>query len=61
MDDASLKAFRKIGGERLMLHARALEFRLPGSEEPMSLEAPYDKAFGKLIDQLTRRSKDSQR
>lgn len=61
MDDASLKAFRAIGGERLMLHARALEFRLPVTEEVMTLEAPYDKAFGKLIDQLTQRSKGPQR
>ncbi|MFV8571296.1 23S rRNA pseudouridine(955/2504/2580) synthase RluC [Marinobacter sp. SBS5] len=61
MDDASLKAFRKIGGERLMLHARSLEFRLPGTEESMFLEAPYDRAFGTLIDQLTRRSKGLQR
>ncbi|MEP3563995.1 MAG: pseudouridine synthase, partial [Marinobacter sp.] len=59
MDDASLKAFRRVGGERLMLHARSLEFRLPGTEESMFLEAPYDKAFGNLIDQLTRRGKGS--
>jgi len=57
MDDASLKAFRSIGGERLMLHARALEFALPGTGEAMFLEAPYDTAFRKLVDELTRRSK----
>ncbi len=57
MDDASLKAFRAVGGERLMLHARALEFTLPGSGEAMRLEAPYDTPFGKLVDALARRSK----
>jgi len=61
MDDASLKAFRAIGGERLMLHARALEFTLPGTEEAMFLEAPYDSAFTKLVDELTRRSKGAQK
>ena len=55
MDDVSLKAFRSAGGERLMLHARALEFRLPVSGEPMRLEAPYDKAFAKLIEKLDAR------
>ncbi|MDY6842299.1 MAG: 23S rRNA pseudouridine(955/2504/2580) synthase RluC, partial [Pseudomonadota bacterium] len=45
MDDVSLKAFRSIGGQRLMLHARALEFTLPVSGEAMRLEAPYDDAF----------------
>jgi len=59
MDDASLKAFRAIGGQRLMLHARALEFTLPGSEEAMSLEAPYDEPFAKVLKELEQRSKGS--
>lgn len=57
MDDASLKAFRAIGGQRLMLHARALEFTLPGSGEAMKLEAPYDEAFAMALSELERRSK----
>ncbi len=57
MDDASLKAFRAIGGQRLMLHARALEFSLPGSGEPMRLEAVYDGPFsGGVLEELTKRS-----
>jgi 23S rRNA pseudouridine955/2504/2580 synthase len=52
MDDVSLKAFRAAGGERLMLHARALEFTLPSTGEPMRLEAPYDEAFEKIVSKL---------
>lgn len=59
MDDASQKAFRAVGGQRLMLHARALEFRLPGSEEAMRLEAPYDEAFAAVLSTLTTRSTGS--
>lgn len=61
MDDASLKAFRSIGGQRLMLHARALEFTLPGTGEAMRLEAPYDTSFSNLLVELTRRSKGTHR
>lgn len=57
MDDVSLKAFRAVGGQRLMLHARALEFTLPVSGEPMRLEAPYDDAFNNVLEKLKARSK----
>ncbi|MGC8119295.1 23S rRNA pseudouridine(955/2504/2580) synthase RluC [Marinobacter sp. VGCF2001] len=56
MDDASLKAFRAIGGQRLMLHARALEFPLPGSGELHRLEAPYDEPFSRVLEELAKRS-----
>jgi len=59
MDDASLKAFRAIGGQRLMLHAQALEFRLPGSEDSMVLEAPYDEAFSNVLQALGQRNQGS--
>ncbi|WP_336366852.1 23S rRNA pseudouridine(955/2504/2580) synthase RluC [Marinobacter sp. C2H3] len=49
LDDAGQKAFRALGGQRLMLHARALTFRLPGSETPMTLEAPYDEAYQRVL------------
>ncbi len=52
MDDAALKAFRAVGGHRLMLHARTLEFRLPDSGAPVRLEAPYDDAFGAVLQAL---------
>jgi 23S rRNA pseudouridine955/2504/2580 synthase len=52
MDDGSLRAFRSVGGERLMLHARALEFALPSTGEAMKLEAPYDEAFEKVVAKL---------
>ncbi|WP_375176969.1 23S rRNA pseudouridine(955/2504/2580) synthase RluC [Marinobacter mobilis] len=55
MDDVSLKAFRSMGGRRLMLHARALEFTLPGSGEAIRLEAPYDEAFGEVLSKLAGR------
>ena len=59
MDDASQKAFRAVGGQRLMLHARALEFRLPGSGEPMRLEAEYDEAFRSVLEVLSQRNQGS--
>lgn len=59
MDDVSLKAFRSIGGQRLMLHARALEFTLPVTGEAMRLEAPYDDAFNDLLRKLSGRLKGS--
>lgn len=55
MDDASLKAFRSAGGQRLMLHAQALEFTLPGNGEAKRLEATYDEAFTQFLARLTSR------
>lgn len=49
MDDVSLKAFRRGGGARLMLHAFGLQFALPVTGEPMYLEAPYDEAFSAFL------------
>ncbi|MBS3803186.1 MAG: 23S rRNA pseudouridine(955/2504/2580) synthase RluC [Oleiphilaceae bacterium] len=57
MDDAGRKAFRAAGGQRLMLHARALQFDMPGSDERVEFEAPYDAAFAKTIDKLAGRAK----
>ncbi|MDO3722632.1 23S rRNA pseudouridine(955/2504/2580) synthase RluC [Marinobacter sp. chi1] len=59
MDDVSLKAFRAAGGQRLMLHARALEFRLPDSGEKVRLEAPYDEAFEQTLRLLEARNRKS--
>lgn len=53
MDDASLKAFRSIGGKRLMLHARSLTFRLPGETHQASFESPYDENFMQLLQRLS--------
>lgn len=58
MDDVSLKAFRAVGGQRLMLHARALEFSLPVTGEPMRLEAPYDDAFADVLKILEARNRN---
>ncbi len=54
MDDASLRAFRRVGGSRLMLHARGLEVMLPDSDESLRLEAPYDEAFRAILAGLAR-------
>jgi 23S rRNA pseudouridine955/2504/2580 synthase len=60
MDDASLKAFRALGGSRLMLHARALELSLPpdsdGHSPALKLEAPYDNAFAAALQKLAART-----
>ncbi|WP_421844567.1 23S rRNA pseudouridine(955/2504/2580) synthase RluC [Marinobacter algicola] len=60
MDDVSLRAFRSAGGQRLMLHARALDFTLPPSGESVHLEAPYDEAFSELMAKLAARRKASE-
>lgn len=60
MDDASQKAFRAVGGQRLMLHARALELTLPGTTDVRTFEAPYDEAFAATIETLARRTKGKQ-
>ncbi len=52
MDDVSLKAFRAVGGQRLMLHARALELALPVTGEAVRFEAPYDDVFGHVLSRL---------
>ncbi len=56
MDDSGQKAFRAAGGQRLMLHARALELTLPGSGEPLVLEADYDEAFAATVSRLAARA-----
>ncbi len=55
MDDVSLKAFRRVGGSRLMLHAFGLQFALPVTGESMYLEAPYDEAFSAFLALLSGR------
>lgn len=60
MDDVSLRAFRSAGGQRLMLHARALDFTLPSTGEAVHLEAPYDEAFAETIARLTARREASE-
>ena len=55
MDDVSLRAFRSLGGGRLMLHARSLEFTAPATGEPLLFEAPYDEAFSVVISRLDAR------
>ena len=60
LDDVSLRAFRSAGGQRLMLHARALDFTLPSTGEPVHLEAPYDEAFRELMAKLAARRKASE-
>ncbi|HIO31240.1 MAG TPA: 23S rRNA pseudouridine(955/2504/2580) synthase RluC [Marinobacter salarius] len=60
MDDVSLRAFRSAGGQRLMLHAHALDFTLPSTGEPVHLEASYDEAFSELMAKLAARRKASE-
>ncbi len=57
MDDVSLKAFRALGGQRLMLHAHGLEFALPVTGEQIHLSAPYDQAFSSVLTKLGTRLK----
>lgn len=59
MDEGGLKAFRSVGGQRLMLHARALEFALPVSGEAVRIDAPYDEAFSHVLEKLEVRATGS--
>lgn len=55
MDDASRRAFRKLGGRRLMLHAGELEFCLPGESRPQRFVAEWADDFREMIERLRRR------
>lgn len=54
MDDVSLKAFRSQGGQRLMLHAFALELTLPDGQKAR-FEAPYEAGFAEMVERLRAR------
>lgn len=54
MDDVSLKAFRAMGGQRLMLHAHVLELVVPGGRQ-MRFEAPYEDVFAQTLERLRER------
>jgi len=55
MDDASLKAFRRMGGRRLMLHASELALCLPGESEPRTFRAEWPGDFRAVLETLRRR------
>ncbi len=55
MDDASLKAFRRLGGRRLMLHASELALCLPGESEPRDFRAEWPGDFREIVETLRRR------
>lgn len=57
MDDASNVAFRRVGGQRLMLHAAALTVIPPGSEEKQRFEAPPEPVFAQILSLLRERQK----
>lgn len=56
MQGAGLKAFRALGGSRLMLHARALTFRHPETGVAVELEAAYDSAYRGILERLQARA-----
>lgn len=49
--DNELARNQGLDKNRLMLHARRIEFRLPGGKK-MSVEAEYDEAFSKSLERL---------
>jgi len=56
MDDAAMAAWRKIGGDRLMLHAHSLTLSLPGgNRQKMTFEAPLEQRFHERLEQLRQR------
>lgn len=57
MDDASIKAFRRLGGRRLMLHASELEFCLPGTDQPRRFQAQCPEDFNQVIKVLRQRER----
>ena len=56
MDDAAMAAWRRIGGDRLMLHAHRLTLVLPGEDAgKMTFEAPLEQRFAERLEQLRKR------
>lgn len=55
MDDASISAFRRVGGKRLMLHAAALVITPPGQDEKERFEAPAEPVFAQILNSLRER------
>lgn len=55
MDDVSQDAFRRSGGQRLMLHAAALEVVPPGESQVQRFEAPPEPVFDGLLKSLRER------
>lgn len=56
MDDPALAAWRKIGGDRLMLHAHRLTLLPPGGNDvKMTFEAPLEQRFCERLEQLRQR------
>ncbi|TVP52425.1 MAG: 23S rRNA pseudouridine(955/2504/2580) synthase, partial [Halomonadaceae bacterium] len=55
MDDASNRAFRQVGGTRLMLHAAALAITPPGEEKKVRFEAPQERLFAQILKALRER------
>lgn len=53
-DAASNARFKAAGNGRLFLHAKALTFVSPASDQKLTVEAPFDDAFDKLISELFR-------
>lgn len=54
MDGAALRAFRAVGGERLMLHASGLALTGP-DDQPLTLEALPSGAFASLVERLRKK------
>lgn len=51
--DATFNAeLKKIGLNRLFLHAHRLGFKLPGTESRVTIKAPMDPALNAVLDQL---------
>ena len=56
MDDAAMAAWRRIGGQRLMLHAHRLTLYRPGgATERSTFEAPLERRFCKTLRWLRER------
>lgn len=50
---------KKLGIKRLCLHARQLEFTLPGKAQPIRVSAPYDEQFESAISIMAGQAEDS--
>lgn len=59
MDDAANAAWRRIGGERLMLHAYRLSLDLPGNDrQRVTFEAPPGASFRQGLERLRERESE---
>ena len=53
---ALMPLLRKVGLDRLFLHAANIKFTHPGNEELMDISAPMEKKLQRAVEKLRRKA-----